>query len=95
MKLKKAQLILAQTVGGTVDEAAFLFCLMERSCEIQLMVEAAAANGIPKVFAPDEAAAYTFRMASDPESLYYEFSPDLEYEYESSNGSFDDWERNF
>jgi hypothetical protein len=61
---------------------------MERSCEIQLMVEAAAANGIPKIIVDDEAAAYTFKMASDPESLYWEFQPDLEYERELSNGAF-------
>ncbi|KAF2028880.1 arad-like aldolase/epimerase [Setomelanomma holmii] len=77
------------TVGGTVDEAAYLYTLMERSCEIQLMVEAAAANGIPKVLVDDEAAAYTFKMASDPESLYWEFQPDLEYEVKMSNGAFE------
>ncbi|CAA9961022.1 hypothetical protein CFE70_004403 [Pyrenophora teres f. teres 0-1] len=76
------------TVGGTVDEAAFLYVLMERSCDVQLRVEAAAANGIPKVLVDDEAAEYTFKMSSDPESLYWEFQPDLEYEYEMSNGAF-------
>lgn len=62
---------------------------MERSCEIQLMVEAAAANGVRKVYVDDEAAAYTFKMASDPESLYWEFQPDLAYEQELSNGAFE------
>jgi hypothetical protein len=61
---------------------------MERSCEVQLLVEAAAANGIPKVYVDDEAAAYTFKMASDPESLYWEFQPDLEYEQEKAKSSF-------
>jgi len=69
------------TVGSTVDEAAFLFTLMERSCEVQLMVEAAAANGLKKVLVDDEAAEYTFRMSSDPEALYWEHQPDLAYEY--------------
>lgn len=78
------------TVGNTVDEAAYLYTLMERSCEIQLMVEAAAANGVPKVYVDDNAAAYTFKMASDPESLYWEFQPDLEYERELSNGAFEE-----
>jgi len=73
------------TVGSTVDEAAFLHTLMERSCEVQLMVEAAAANGIPKVLVDHEAAAYTFKMSSDPEALYYEFQPDLEYEYAAND----------
>jgi len=78
------------TVGGTVDEAAYLFTLMERSCEVQLMVEAAAANGARKVFVPEESARYTFEAASDPEALYCEFQPDLEYEDVMSNGAFRD-----
>lgn len=76
-------------MGGTVDEAAYLYTLMERSCEVQLMVEAAAANGIPKIYVDDDAAAYTFKMSSDPESLYWEFQPDLEYEYEMSGSVFE------
>ena len=78
-----------QTVGGTVDEAAYLYTLMEKSCEVQLRVEAAAANGIPKIIVDDEAAVYTFKMASDPEALYWEFQPDLEYEYEMSGRDFE------
>ncbi|KAK8213569.1 hypothetical protein M8818_002871 [Zalaria obscura] len=68
------------TVGETVDEAAYLYTLMERSCQVQLAVEAAAANGTPKVYVDDEAAEYTFKASSDPEALYCEFQPDLEYE---------------
>jgi len=55
--------------------AMYLFTLMERSCEVQLMVEAAAANGVPKVYVPEESAKYTFEVASDPESLYWEAQP--------------------
>ncbi|KAL4781277.1 class II aldolase/adducin N-terminal [Aspergillus varians] len=68
------------TVGGTVDEAAYLFICMERSCRGQLLVEAAAANGIPKRLISHEEAEYTFRMASDPETLYWEFQPHLRFE---------------
>jgi len=53
------------TVGQTVDEAAFLFCLMERSCGVQLAIEAA---GLEKHYVSDEEAAYNFRMASTPVS---------------------------
>ncbi|TID17901.1 novobiocin biosynthesis protein novR [Venturia nashicola] len=74
------------TVGTTVDEAAFLFTNMERSCEIQLMVEAAAANGLEKVYVDDEAAKYTFENSSEAEALYYEFQPDLEYEFAMDPG---------
>lgn len=56
------------TVGGTVDEAAYLFTLAERSCEIQWKVEAAAKSGIEKKIIPQEAAEYTFKMTSDPVS---------------------------
>jgi ribulose-5-phosphate 4-epimerase/fuculose-1-phosphate aldolase len=76
------------TVGGTVDEAAYLYTLMERSCEVQLMVEAAAANGVLKLYVPEESAKYTFENASDPETLYWEFQPDLEYEMELSGGAY-------
>ncbi|KAH9812188.1 Meiotically up-regulated 14 protein [Teratosphaeria destructans] len=70
------------TVGTTVDEAAYLYTLMERSCEVQLMVEAAAANGVPKVYVPEKAAKYTFENGADAETLYWEFQPDLDYEVE-------------
>jgi len=53
------------TVGETVDEAAFLFRLMEKSCEVQLLAEAAAANGIKKKIISDEEAAYNFKFASE------------------------------
>lgn len=76
------------TVGNTVDEAAYLYTLMERSCEVQLMVEAAAAaNGVKKAFVTEESARYTYEMASDPETLYWEFQPDLEFEEELSGGA--------
>ncbi|KAF2151875.1 arad-like aldolase/epimerase [Myriangium duriaei CBS 260.36] len=74
------------TVGGTVDEAAYLFTLMERSAQCQLLVEAAAANGVEKVLVPEEAARFTFKMASDAEALYAEFQPDLEFEVELAGG---------
>ena len=57
------------TVGQTVDEAAYLFRLMEKSCEAQLLVEAAAANGIQKQIIRDEEAAYNFKMASEAVSI--------------------------
>lgn len=75
------------TVGGTVDEAAYLYTLMERSCEVQLQVEAACASGIKKVLVPEESAKYTFENASDPEALYWEFQPDLEFEVEMCGGA--------
>ena len=54
------------TVGQTVDEAAYLFTLAERSCEIQLKVDAAAAAGIPKQIIDDKVSEYTFQVTSEP-----------------------------
>lgn len=70
------------TVGNTVDEACFLMTLMELGCQCQLLAEAAAANGIPKQYISDASAKYTFENSSEPETLYWEGQPDLEYEAE-------------
>ncbi|KAI1328605.1 arad-like aldolase/epimerase [Xylariaceae sp. FL0255] len=74
------------SVGWTVDEAGFMFGLLDRACDMQLRVEAAAANGIPKRIIADEEAAYNFRMASEKNALYREAQPDLEYEFEMAGG---------
>jgi len=76
------------TVGSTVDEAAYLFGLMERSCQVQLLAEAAAANGCVKRPISDEEASYNFKMESEAENLYAEFQGEYEYEVAISNGAF-------
>lgn len=53
------------TAGGTVDEAAYLFTLMERSCEVQLLVESA---GLEKAVIREEEAKYTYEFNADPVS---------------------------
>ncbi|KAI1761706.1 arad-like aldolase/epimerase [Hypoxylon sp. FL1150] len=74
------------TVGSTVDEAGFMFGLLDRACAMQLQVEAAAANGIPKNIISDEEAAFNFKMASEANILYREAQPDIEYEIEVAGG---------
>ncbi|RMY02774.1 hypothetical protein D0868_07801 [Hortaea werneckii] len=59
--------------------------LVERCCQVQLLAEAAAANGVPKTYLSDEAAKYTFEMSSTPETLYWEAQPDLEFEAHMCN----------
>jgi ribulose-5-phosphate 4-epimerase/fuculose-1-phosphate aldolase len=54
------------TVGNTVDEAAFLFFSLDKACHSQLMAEAAAANGVPKIIISDEVAAYTAQAVQSP-----------------------------
>ncbi|RYP05218.1 hypothetical protein DL764_003960 [Monosporascus ibericus] len=70
------------TVGSTVDEASFLFGLLDRSCEIQLKVEAACAGNpaLKKRIIPDELARFNFAMAGEKNWLYAEAQPDIEYE---------------
>lgn len=78
------------STGSTVDEAGFLFALLDRGCEIQLRVEAAVGgtrdeNGEIKKgvhIISDEEAAYNFKMASEKNALYAEIQPDLEFEME-------------
>ncbi|KAF7538151.1 hypothetical protein G7054_g3156 [Neopestalotiopsis clavispora] len=70
-------------LGSTVDEAAYLYTLMERSCEVQLLVEA---TGLEKKIIRDEHAEYTAKVNADPETLYTEFQPDFEYEIWKSKG---------
>ncbi|KAK1515219.1 L-fuculose-phosphate aldolase [Colletotrichum costaricense] len=74
------------TTGSTVDEAAFLFTLMENTCRAQLLAEAASASGIRKHICPHEEAEYTYRLTT-PESMWLEFQPDYEYELQESGGS--------
>ncbi|KAK6837631.1 hypothetical protein RU639_001378 [Aspergillus parasiticus] len=71
------------TTGATVDEAAYLFTLMERSCEIQLMVEG---TNLPKKLVGPKEAEYTAKVNQDPETLYIEFQPDFNYEVWKSKG---------
>lgn len=72
------------TVGETIDEAIYLFGLMERSCKIQLLVEQ---TNLPKKIISDEEAHYTYYNTSDPETLYAEFQ--LEYDVlEKEDDSF-------
>ncbi|CAG9983152.1 unnamed protein product [Clonostachys byssicola] len=75
------------TTGKTVDEAAFLYTLMENSCRIQILAEAAAASGIPKHICPHEEAEYTYRLTT-PEAMWLEFQPDYQYELHASGGDF-------
>ncbi|KAL3425820.1 arad-like aldolase epimerase [Phlyctema vagabunda] len=76
------------SVGSTVDEAGFLFGLLDRGCQIQLQVEAARAGNpnLKKHVVSDEEAEYNFRMASEKNALYAEAQPDLDFEIEMAGG---------
>ena len=59
------------TVGQTVDEAAFWFLSMDRSCQAQLLAMAA---GTPKPI-PHELAAYTAKQTGFAEAGWLSFQP--------------------
>jgi ribulose-5-phosphate 4-epimerase/fuculose-1-phosphate aldolase len=60
------------TVGNTVDEAAWWYITMERTCQVQLMAEAAA--GSPVVI-DDEQARRTAKQVGNPMAGWYSFQP--------------------
>ncbi|CCH41903.1 hypothetical protein BN7_1442 [Wickerhamomyces ciferrii] len=73
------------TTGSTVDEAAYLFGLMERTCQVQMIADQ---HPETKILIDEEEATYTAHMIADPESVHAEFAPEYEWELETSNGAF-------
>lgn len=62
------------TVGQTVDEAAWWFITMERSCQVQLMAEAAAAHsGQPLQMVSDKAAQQAYQIVGSPFFGWFQF----------------------
>lgn len=64
------------TVGQTVDEAAWWFITMERSCQVQLLAEAAAArtNQALKLIS-DESATQASQIVGTPYGGWFQFQP--------------------
>jgi roadblock/LC7 domain-containing protein len=71
-----------------VGEAAGFFIALERACQRQLTVEAAAANGLPKRYIADAEAAYSKKFDYTPENTYMSFQPEYAAVLAESNGSF-------
>ena len=59
------------TVGNCVEEAAWWFATMERSCQAQLLAEAA---GTPKII-PNEVAELTSKQVGSPVGGWFSFQP--------------------
>jgi ribulose-5-phosphate 4-epimerase/fuculose-1-phosphate aldolase len=63
------------TVGATVDEAVWWFITMERSCQVELLAEAALRNGDkPKLISP-EAAAQAYKITGNAFAGWFQFQP--------------------
>jgi ribulose-5-phosphate 4-epimerase/fuculose-1-phosphate aldolase len=64
------------TVGRTVDEAAWWFITMERSCQVQLLAEAAAARtGTTPRTISDAAARQSYSIVGTAQAGWFQFQP--------------------
>ncbi|CAA9961372.1 Class II aldolase/adducin domain containing protein [Pyrenophora teres f. maculata] len=62
------------TVGGSVDEAAFWFLSLDKTCQAQLLVDAAAAgSGYKPKIIPDSEAIETYKQVGTPEKGWLAF----------------------
>ncbi|KAI5952127.1 hypothetical protein CANMA_005114 [Candida margitis] len=69
------------TVGSTIDEAGYLFTLLEKSCQIQLLAQSASKSGESLKVIGEKEAEYCENKHGGPDALYTEFQPDLEMEF--------------
>ena len=64
------------TVGQTVDEAVWWFITMERSCQVQMLAEAASArSGKPPKTISEASAEQSYRIVGTPFAGWFQFQP--------------------
>ena len=63
------------TVGGTVDEAVWWFITMERSCQVQLIAEAALKQGEALKQISPAAAAQAYKITGSAVAGWFQFQP--------------------
>src|SRR5271166_4540837 len=63
------------TVGGTVDEAVWWFITMERSCQVQLLAEAALRDGETLKLISPKAAAQVYAITGNAFAGWFQFQP--------------------
>ncbi|CAH0035056.1 unnamed protein product [Clonostachys rhizophaga] len=73
---------------GNVGEVAKLFIALERTCQRQLIIEAAAANGIPKRYIHRDEAEYFKCYDYMPENTCMSFQPKNQVILAETKGSF-------
>lgn len=77
------------TVGESVDEAAFWFMSLDRTCQAQLLVDAAAGkNGNAKKIINEEEARYSFNQVGTPEKGWLAFQGYYDALLEKTKGEF-------
>lgn len=73
------------TMGKTVDEAAYLFTLLEKSCQVQLLADSTKQR---KVLIPEDVALYSAFVTNDPETMYASFQPEYNYQKRLDKNEF-------
>jgi ribulose-5-phosphate 4-epimerase/fuculose-1-phosphate aldolase len=63
------------TVGGSVDEAVWWFITMERSCQVQLLAEAALSDGETLKLISPKAAAQAYAITGSAFAGWFQFQP--------------------
>jgi len=77
------------TVGASVDEAAFWFISLDKTCHAQLLVDAASAgSGHKKILIRDEEAAFTYNQVGTPEKGWLAFQGYYDEQLAKTGGSF-------
>ena len=76
------------TVGGSVDEAAFWFISLDKTCHAQLLADAACAGGYRKKFISDTEAAATVGQVGGPEKGWLAFQPYYDEQVAKTKGDF-------
>ncbi|KAL4885514.1 class II aldolase/adducin N-terminal [Aspergillus karnatakaensis] len=76
------------TVGGSVDEAAFWFISLDKTCQAQLLADAASTAGYKKIFISDEEAAYSAPQVGGPEKGWLAFQPYYDEQVAKTKGEF-------
>ncbi|CAK7206919.1 hypothetical protein SEUCBS139899_009726 [Sporothrix eucalyptigena] len=76
------------TVGQSVDEAAFWFISLDKTCQAQLLVDAAAASGYKPKIIDEEEAAFTNSQIGSPKKGWLSFQPYYDEVLAKTNGHF-------
>lgn len=76
------------TTGKTVDEAAFLFHMMEHCCKVQMLTDMAVRERLQKTYLPEEEAEFTAIASNLQDSLYLDFQPEYQLICKETNGDF-------
>lgn len=76
------------TVGQSVDEAAFWFISLDKTCHAQLLADAAAASGLKKIMIEEEEAKFSYEQVGLAEKGWLAFQPYYDEQLAKTNGSF-------